>query len=32
MENSFRLMSPQSRAAAVAAGRAIDVTADDFDE
>lgn len=32
MDNSFKLMSPQSRAAAVAAGRAIDVTADDFDE
>ena len=31
MKNAFKLMSPQSKAAAVAAGRAVDVSADDFD-
>jgi len=31
-ENAHKLMSPQSKAAAKAAGRAIDVSADDFDE
>ena len=31
MNNAFKLMSPQSKAAAVAAGRAVDVSADDFD-
>ena len=30
-KNAFKLMSPQSRAAAQAAGRAIDVDADDFE-
>ena len=31
-ENAHKLMSPQARRAAVAAGRAIDITADDFEE
>ena len=31
MSNAFKLMSPQSKAAAVAAGRAVDVSADDFE-
>ena len=31
-ENSFKLMSPQSRKAAQVSGRAVDVTAADFDE
>ncbi len=30
-ENAVKLMSPQARKAAVAAGRAVDVTADDFE-
>ena len=30
--NSFKLMSKQSQAAAKAAGRAVDVSADDFDD
>jgi recombination protein RecA len=30
-ENAHKLMSPQARKAAIAAGRAIDITADDFD-
>ncbi|NLV49226.1 MAG: recombinase RecA [Clostridiales bacterium] len=29
-QNSFKLLSPQSKAAAVAAGRAVDISADDF--
>ena len=31
-ENAHKLMSPQARKAAIAAGRAIDISADDFDE
>ena len=31
-ENSFRLLSPQAKAAAKAAGRAIDIDADDFED
>ena len=31
-ENAHKLMSPQARKAAIAAGRAVDVSADDFDE
>ena len=30
--NAHKLMSPQARKAAVAAGRAVDISADDFDE
>lgn len=30
-KNSFKLMSPQARAAAKAAGRAVDISADDFE-
>ena len=30
--NFFKLMSPQSKAAAVAAGRAVSVTAEDFED
>ena len=30
--NAHKLMSPQARKAAIAAGRAIDISADDFDE
>ena len=30
-ENAHKLMSPQSRAAAKAAGRAVDISADDFE-
>ena len=30
--NAHKLMSPQARKAAIAAGRAVDVSADDFDE
>ena len=30
--NAFKLMSKQSQAAAKAAGRAVDVSADDFDD
>ena len=30
--NSFKLMSAQSKAAAVAAGRVVDISADDFDD
>ena len=29
--NSHKLMTPQARKAAIAAGRAVDVSADDFD-
>jgi recombination protein RecA len=32
MKNSFKLMSPQSKIAAVAAGRAVNVEADDFED
>ena len=31
-ENAHKLMSPQARKAAIAAGRAVDISADDFDE
>ncbi|NLO47792.1 MAG: recombinase RecA [Clostridiales bacterium] len=31
ISNSSKLMGPQSRAAAIAAGRAVDISADDFD-
>ena len=31
-ENAHKLMTPQARKAAIAAGRAVDVSADDFDE
>ncbi len=31
-KNSFKLMSAQSKAAAVAAGRVVDISADDFDD
>ncbi len=31
-ENAHKLMSPQARRAAIASGRAVDVSADDFDE
>lgn len=31
-ENSVKLMSPQAKAAAIAAGRAVDVSADDFED
>jgi recombination protein RecA len=30
-ENAFKLMSPQARAAAISAGRAVDVSAEDFE-
>ena len=30
-QNAYKLMSPQSRAAAKAAGRAVDISADDFE-
>ena len=30
--NAHKLMSPQARKAAIAAGRAVDISADDFDE
>ncbi|MGI5936781.1 MAG: recombinase RecA [Oscillospiraceae bacterium] len=30
-ENSFKLLSPQARAAAISAGRAVDISADDFE-
>ena len=31
-ENAHKLMSPQARKAAIAAGRAVDISADDFDD
>ena len=31
-ENSFKLMTPQSRKAAIGSGRAVDINASDFDE
>ena len=31
-QNAVKLMSPQAKAAAVAAGRAVDVSADDFED